>query len=258
MAEKTEKRKDNFSTRALECMRIEENTHRCIIDPMSGCAYRQDRLDVGNFLRHFRTKHPEASVRLQLVGKTEVPSKKTRTVVKVLVAIDRTILLQGCIKLVTQHHLPLYCFEWEGFRLILDPLTEALKFGINRHSIKNHLSAAAKKIQEAITTEMRGKMVSIMIDSASKHNRHIICIQAQYESGGEIVIRTLGKYLMLKSKRIFFLLSYFFFLTLHPTKTQPASQLSVLKVLPQLLSESFQPKDSRPMVTNPRPSAWSC
>lgn len=128
------------------------------------------------------------------MAKSKSRRKKTRATAKVLIAMDRATLLKSYIKLVTDHHLPFRCFEWEGFRMILDPLTEALKFGINRHNIKDHLNATARKIKAAVAVEMRGKMVSIMIDSASKHNRHIVCIQAQYEQEGEVVIRTLGKY----------------------------------------------------------------
>lgn len=192
MAEQPEKRKNNISTRALGCIRIEGSQHRCYIDPLSGCSYYQDRLELGNFIRHFRTKHEIAAHRFQLIGKIEFPLKKSRVVPKVPVAIDKALYLQFCIKSVTQHQLPLCFLEWEGFRLILDPLAEALKFRINRHNINNHLRIGANKIKEAISAEMRGKMVSIMIDSASSHSRHIICLQAQYESGGEVCIRTLG------------------------------------------------------------------
>lgn len=162
----------------------------CAIDTIAGCDYFQEKYDVTNFLRHFRGQHPEEAAKHDLTK--EPPAKKAKIVPKIPIAINRQILLEACLKLIALHHLPFSCLEWEGLRLLLDPISEALDVTINRRNIKIHLGVAAEKVKQAIKNEMRGKLVHLAIDSASRHSRHILGINVQYEKQGEVVIRTLG------------------------------------------------------------------
>lgn len=41
---------------------------------------------------------------------------------------------------------------------------------------------------------MTDKLISIKVDSASRQNRHILGINAQYATGDQVVVRTLGEY----------------------------------------------------------------
>lgn len=97
------------------------------------------------------------------------------------------------MKLVVIHHLPLNCFQWEGLKLLLDPISTALQVTMNRKNIKAHLDVIACNVKSALKEELKGKLISIKIDSASRRYRHILGINAQYEINGEVVIRTLGK-----------------------------------------------------------------
>lgn len=187
------KRKPSFTAAAEKYIKQDGAKYLCTIDPYSGCTYGQDRYDVGNFIRHFRTQHPQAATNIKLFKETESPVKKQRIVPKQNFAIDKRLVMESCIKLVTEHHLPFNCFEWEGLKLIFDPIMETLNLHVNRHNIRVHVTKAAQHIRTYIRNEMAGKLISIKIDSASRHGRHIIGVNAQYEVNGEIVIRTLGK-----------------------------------------------------------------
>lgn len=99
------------------------------------------------------------------------------------------------MKLISLHHLPFSCLECEGLRLLLDPISEALDVTINRQNTKVNLGGAAEKVKQAIKYELYGRVIHLTIDSASRHSRHILGINVQYEKQGAVVIRTLGKLL---------------------------------------------------------------
>lgn len=194
MAEKqTDKRKLTYTATAEECVRIECGNTVCAIEPTSGCCYAQRKYDVGNFIRHFRTQHPVAAMSKNLLKETESPVKRARPVTKQSFPIDKRLFYEACLKLVTQHHLPFNCFEWDGFKMLMDPIMETLNCHVNRRNIKIHIHETAQKVRSLIKDEMVEKLVSIKIDSASRHGRHMIGLNVQYEANGEVVIRTLGK-----------------------------------------------------------------
>lgn len=59
-------------------------------------------------------------------------------------------------------------------------------------AIKNQIKYLSTQIQQQIKDEVRGKFVSVMVDSASKHNRSILGVCIQYILDGEIKIRTIA------------------------------------------------------------------
>nr|XP_029711771.1 uncharacterized protein LOC115253713 [Aedes albopictus] len=53
----------SFSEIAVHYIKERDGKHWCIIDPISRCTYAQPILAMGNFIRHFRLKHPEVAAR---------------------------------------------------------------------------------------------------------------------------------------------------------------------------------------------------
>ncbi|XP_055644276.1 uncharacterized protein LOC129780248 [Toxorhynchites rutilus septentrionalis] len=76
--------------------------------------------------------------------------------------------------------------------MLLDPIADAVNIKVSRSNIKVWISAAANKLKSIMAVEMKHKLVSIKLDSASRHGRHVLGINAQYELNGKLVIRTLG------------------------------------------------------------------
>lgn len=164
----------------------------CQIDVHSGCDFEQKTFDAQNFVRHCRSKHPEAALLKGLFKNPETVPKKRRLIAKRLIAIDRQLFLEAILKLVSFHNMPLSSLDWEGFKLLLDPISESLNMKMNRSNIKTHLSTAAGRIRHAIKDEMEGKLISLKIDSASRHGRNILGINAQYCLSDKVAIRTLA------------------------------------------------------------------
>lgn len=191
-----EKRRSAGTTlaeKALKYIAIDGERAICAIDPGSGCTYIQRKLDVNNFVRHFRTRHAERADVEGLVKETDPGREKPRHVAKRQVAIDKRLLVEVAIKLVSFHNLPVSCFEWEGMRQLFEPLLAAVGMALDTRILKRHVDLAAGLIKEAITAEMKGILVSLKIDSASRHNRHVLAVLVRYAADGVIVSRTLGK-----------------------------------------------------------------
>ncbi|XP_062565658.1 uncharacterized protein LOC134227958 [Armigeres subalbatus] len=196
--------KRTYAAIAWGFIQKEENRFKCRIDIYGTCHYSQETYDVGNFIRHFRTVHPEAAFKNGLTKELEPVSKK-RIIAKRLVAIDAQQYIGGCLKLTTDHHLPLRCFEWEGLKMLLDPISEALGVCVNRRNIKTLLATGSAGLKNTIKAEMAGILFCLRIDSASLHGRHILGIDAQFSIGNEIVTRTLGMIEVKSSQTAIFL-----------------------------------------------------
>ncbi|XP_065084689.1 uncharacterized protein LOC135706932 [Ochlerotatus camptorhynchus] len=164
----------------------------CAIDPGTTCNYTQDRLDIGNFIRHFRTRHHDLAVANGLTKEEETPAKKQRVVAKRPVPIDKLLFMDSLVKLMSYHNMPLACLQWEGFKQLLDPLASAVGVTMNPTNMKATVKEIAGRIREAIAAETKGRLISLKIDSASRHNRHVLGINAQYSINDSVVIRTLG------------------------------------------------------------------
>lgn len=166
---------------------------KCAIDPDSKCEYEQSTYDPGNAIRHFRAKHPAQAIKAGLLNDDGTAVKKPRIVKKIPIAIDKQLFIDSTIKKITKHNLSLASLEWEAFKQIDDPIAAALGITINRQNVKSLLHSASKEIRAVLAEEMKGRLISLKIDSASKHHRHVLGINAQYVLRDKIVIRTLGK-----------------------------------------------------------------
>lgn len=178
---------------AAEFVKRDGPKGKCIIDPSSDCTHEQDKFDSGNFIRHLRSKHPEKALEVGLMKDEDTATRRPRIVAKRPIAIDAQLFVDSGIKLVSLHNLPLASLEWEGLKQLFDPISDATGVILNRKNIKPYLRSAAEKIQNVIANEMKGKLISLKVDSASKHHRHILGINAQYVLRDKVVIRTLGK-----------------------------------------------------------------
>lgn len=184
---------------ALRFINREGSAGSCAIDTAKKCKYTQTVLDVGNFIRHFRTRHPEAANKNGLLKDDVVPEKRARVIPKRPVAIDAQLLIDSIIKMVTYGGLPLEAMEWEGSKQLYGPLGAAVGVTINKSNVRAHLHGITELIRKAIADEMRHKLISIKIDTASRFGRHVLGINVQYALNGTVVIRTLGNFLLIST-----------------------------------------------------------
>lgn len=190
---RTDKKK-TLAEIALGFIRREGAKASCIIDTGTACLYTQEKIDIGNFVRHFRSRHHDLAVANGLFKEQEVPAKKQRVVAKRPVAIDAPLLKDSLLKLVTLHNLPRCFVTWQGFQQLLVPMGSACGVTVNEVNMMSDLKFFSQKLRENIGQEMKGRLISLKIDAASRHHRHILGVNAQYALNDKIVIHTLGKY----------------------------------------------------------------
>ncbi|XP_039450496.1 uncharacterized protein LOC120429489 [Culex pipiens pallens] len=161
------------------------------------CRYYQEKYEPGNMVRHFRSRHVQIAKEKGFFREdAEAPEERPpRPPKKIQVAINRQIVSSACARLVTVNNLPLSAIDWPAMQDILKPLADAMHAeSFSTHNTRCLLNSAAERIRGKMADEMRGKLICIKIDGASRHGRHIIGINAQFRprEGGDIVIRTLG------------------------------------------------------------------
>ena len=112
----------------------------------------------------------------------------------VRVKIDIAMLNAACVELVTVNGRPFRLIEDSGFRKILDPLLQGLgnKACINVENIHEGVTTLANSIRNDIKTDIQNKFISLKIDSATRLNRSILGVNAQYIKDGKPILRTLA------------------------------------------------------------------
>ncbi|XP_065092437.1 uncharacterized protein LOC135713281 [Ochlerotatus camptorhynchus] len=190
-------KKRQFRQIVRECMETDGKAYYCAIEKSTGCRYSQDcvKIDLGNFIRHCRSQHPEAAMRNGLVILEEgsvLEPKKMRLTKQQKYDQDQWHLMEACVKLVAMHNLPVRCFEWDGLRILLQPLAQSLEFQINSANVLDWTHMTVEHLMDRIRSEMSNRLVSVKVDSARHHGQHCLTVSAQFEHYHTIVMRVLG------------------------------------------------------------------
>ncbi|RVE42487.1 hypothetical protein evm_012859 [Chilo suppressalis] len=103
-------------------------------------------------------------------------------------------LKNQCVNLVTVHGRPFSMIDDLAFRNIISMISinsrEAQS--LNSHSIKQFVSQIAEKKRADIAADIRGRMISIKVDSATRLDRSFFAVNTQYIVDGSIHIKHLG------------------------------------------------------------------
>ncbi|KAE9523319.1 hypothetical protein AGLY_016267 [Aphis glycines] len=94
---------------------------------------------------------------------------------KVKVQLNKNIILDACIDLVTVNRRPF-----------------KKKFTINSYLIKKHVHAESLFIQDEIANEVQSKLISLKLDGVTRLNRAFLGVNMQYIVDDCIKLRTLG------------------------------------------------------------------
>lgn len=146
---------------------------------------------AANIVSHIRSCH-------KAIYEEKVKSKDKSSQTYLLE--KRLKLLQICVKKTTIDHEPFASILKESFQeLTSNKLQKFTDAGItlnltnkNLTVVKDHIHSTANKIRSKIEDEMKCRLVSLMVDGASKHNRSVLGISAQYILNGQLKIRMLA------------------------------------------------------------------
>lgn len=188
----------------------EDNTFRCIAVP--NCYYVQrNKIVHGNFIRHVRTNHPE---KLEMLGlplsdncEPKIKRKKTGRL-PVESSLQRILL--GTLQLATANSLSLTFPEWIGFKTLVGPLWAAANLTMNRKNLTELIVESGSLARNILADEMKGRMLHLKIDSASRRNHHSFAVNTSFYKDGQVVTRSLGEITCSADVKVLLILSYVF------------------------------------------------
>lgn len=136
--------------------------------------------------RHIEQKHPS---KLRLIEETSINSMS--------LPILRQSTLNLLVRHVTIHGRSITSINDGSFRELLSERMTRLRargphrLAVNEKLLRKIVLDMADRVKEKIKQETRGRMLSLMMDIASKHHRSIFGVSIQFIVDGEIKIRTI-------------------------------------------------------------------
>ena len=155
---------------------------------LGDCGKVLTNTHAGNLESHIE-KHHKIEYAIIVKEKEDIRNLKRkkkedsgRPIKKIHVSVDRQLLMDACVELVTNNDRPFRLMEDSGFRKIVDPIIAGLNnsFAINSENVREGVLLADQKTRHDIREETKGKMVSIKMDCATRLNRSIYGINLQF------------------------------------------------------------------------------
>lgn len=152
--------------------------------------------DPSGAIRHAQSKHSEYCNIIRNNNTTESQCKDN-TILDVKVKVNLNVIWDACIDLVCKNGLPLCYVEYPAFKKIIEPYASALKsqghsLAINRESLKNRINETASTLKDRIKAQVKGKLISVMTDIATRYNRSVLGISISYVHDDEHLVQTIG------------------------------------------------------------------
>lgn len=141
-----------------------------------------------NLLCHFKSCHKQ-----EYFSRIDItPEEPT--------AVQRLKLVFSCVELVAINSQPFSLLSCSGFRSAVQHKLNEFKLAgcdlnLNDHhvhEIKAKVIEVATNIKQQLKTEMKGKIISLMVDGATRNERSIFGINAQYKIDGRLKLVTLS------------------------------------------------------------------
>ncbi|KAG5675301.1 hypothetical protein PVAND_005213 [Polypedilum vanderplanki] len=116
------------------------------------------------------------------------------TIKKVRLTINLNDFLKEYIQMILSKNLSFSSADSIGKMTHVHDILSAFNTTFNRHKLKDYVLSSYKQIINIITKEVEGFLLSIMIDSCSRHNRNVFSISIRYLKDGKITERTIGMF----------------------------------------------------------------
>lgn len=183
----------------VECFELTKDdgglsTYSCRID---GCDKKYP--EKSSAIRHLRKNHKGIHdiIKSEKLSMNNVKNANSSYSFEIRVKVNPGEIMDACTELITVHGLPVAAVEYPAFKKILNPYVMALKTKgvdllINQRTIKTHITKRTDELKKIIKKETNRRMVSIMVDIASRYNRSVLGVTIAYIYGGEIRVRTIA------------------------------------------------------------------
>lgn len=148
---------------------------------------------VSNLKDHLNHKHKSTADSLNLVPQKKRKSSESKSLITITnFQVDLNEIRRGILLFVVDKFISFRAFDSEGFKLAFSDLLAEIGVKINRNEIKKLILFASEKLRLLLIDLLKNKMISIMYDGASRHNRSVFGVKAQFIEGKEVRVVGLG------------------------------------------------------------------
>lgn len=156
--------------------------------------------DKSAAIRHLHVNHTQYHDTIHMNNESRTVNGR-EIELKIQVKIDPEKVWDAVVELTCINSLPLCFVEYPAFKAIIDPYDAALKaqgytLAINNKNLKLRINGMASYIKNKIRDQVKNKLVGLMADIASRHNKSLLGISISYMSEGEICVRTIAMHLL--------------------------------------------------------------
>lgn len=179
-------KKFNISAREVYKFNETKGKSACLI-----CGHEIPGSHLGNLNNHIKRKHPDEwdNFRSKISDSIEPPHKKTRATVE----LNKMMLLENWLDLVTVEGRPFSILDSKALRSIVKPLFDAMDLKmLTSATVAVPIRERAEKYREQLRKVLHGKMISLKIDSATRHRHRVVIINVQLVIDGKIADKTLA------------------------------------------------------------------
>lgn len=141
-----------------------------------------------NLKRHIIINHKNVAKK---IGLMENNSKYMDTQ-EITISFSKNQFFKGCIQLLTENFLPFEIFNADGFKNVCECFMKPLNLHVNAENMHSKLDLVSLNIKNSIIHELKNKLFCLKIDIATRFNRSLLGINAQFIKNGNIKIRTLS------------------------------------------------------------------
>lgn len=159
------------------------------------CGFEVPGQHLGNLKKHLIANHTEFYNEIDRNVEVdddnfESPPVKKR---KITVEFDTQEVEEAWLNLVVKEGRPFTMLDSPALRTLLEPIFGALEINmLTSHNVQFAIATRSEEVIQAIKEALANKIFSLKIDSATRHTRRVICINAQVVIKGKIQIFTLA------------------------------------------------------------------
>lgn len=145
---------------------------------------------LGNLTGHLKNEHKSVYEDLDLNPEVIEPQRKKA---KITLEFDPKEVLDAWVNLVIEEGRPFVLLDSPSLRYLIKPIFDALELGIiTSHTISDEIKKRTNIIVQNITEVCANRMLSLKIDSATRHARRVMCINVQFVHNTELIVLTLA------------------------------------------------------------------
>lgn len=186
--------------KVIQCFNeVIENGKTSYVCQVNNCSNTYQSASAS--IRHVRIHHKEFHNTIQQNNLDTSIDTDLNKMMEIRVKVNPVEIWNACIDLVTVNALPLSFVEFPAFKTILQPYIISLRrqgveLVITRKNIKQKIEERAQSIKNIISSEVKNKMCSVMIDIASRYNRSILGVSISYFFNRKVRIRTIAMHVL--------------------------------------------------------------